>query len=65
MSFALGAAACSNDDDEPSDPVENEVEEEVENEGDEVEDELDGLPGGLGVKIFERMSDTPDVAFDQ
>ena len=39
MSFALGAAACSNDDDEPSDPVENEVEEEVENEGDEVDSE--------------------------
>ena len=47
MSFALGAAACSNDDDEPGDPVENEVEEEVENEGDEVEDELDEVEDEL------------------
>ena len=43
----VGATACSSDDDDPSDPVENEVEDEVEGELDEVEDELDEVENEL------------------
>ena len=48
MSFALGAAACSSDDDDPSDPVENEVENEVEG---ELEGELPPPAGELPPKL--------------